>query len=116
MKIYGLSDLLHFGRYGGKTLEEVLVGDKQYIECCMGGFDHFVESPDLLQDNRALYLEFQFYRVSIEKLKSEFKQIANDDELRDQYDHGKSGEKYGCYSGWSEHVIDGAFEGSSKNT
>ena len=115
MKIYGLSDLLHFGRYGVRPRRSVS-GRQTVYRVLYGRFRPFCGIPDLLQDNRALYLEFQFYRVSIEKLKSEFKQIANDDELRDQYDHGKSGEKYGCYSGWSEHVIDGAFEGSSKNT
>ena len=35
----------------------------------------------------------------------------------DDYDnYGKSGEKYGWYNGWSDDVIDDAFEGDPENT
>ncbi|RYE28016.1 MAG: hypothetical protein EOP48_33965 [Sphingobacteriales bacterium] len=35
----------------------------------------------------------------------------------DDYDnYGRSGEKYGWYNGWSDDVIDDAFEGDPENT
>jgi hypothetical protein len=39
------------------------------------------------------------------------------DDQDDYYNHyGSSGEKYGWYNGWSDDVIDDAFEGDPENT
>jgi hypothetical protein len=42
--------------------------------------------------------------------------FLNYDIEHEDYDYGNSGEKYGWYNGWSDDVIDDAFEGDPENT
>jgi hypothetical protein len=64
--------------------------------------------------------EFNELGNSIEEEEDE--DIDDEEELNtldedDNYDnYGRSGEKYGWYNGWSDDVIDDAFEGDPENT
>jgi hypothetical protein len=73
------------------------------------------ENP--MEDNN---IEFNEFEESIEEEEDDI--IIDEDDFNiqeedDDYDnYGKSGEKYGWYNGWSDDVIDDAFEGDPENT
>jgi hypothetical protein len=64
--------------------------------------------------------EFNELSNSVEEEDDEYIEDEEDfstlDEDDDYDNYGKSGEKYGWYNGWSDDVIDDAFEGDPENT
>lgn len=128
MTNHELKDVLHFGKYEGKTLEEVLAVDREYIDWCLGNVDDFVVSSDVLLEIQKQYPEFQFSSDSLKELERKQLQLeeeveTDDYEVYDDFEdhdpmeeYGRSGEKYGWYNGWSDDVIDDAFEGDPQNT
>lgn len=63
--------------------------------------------------------------VPKENIENGNNELTGEGDLEDSYfpeddghhdDYGTSGEKYGWYNGWSDDVIDDAFEGDPENT
>lgn len=131
MNYYSLSTEFEFGKYIQKTLEEVLSFDKPYVEWCLINlenfcFDVFLVS-DLFSDNVNFFLSQEALTALRKKLVPQNNSTTNvlfedeDDWDLDDFDnyeegYGSSGEKYGWYNGFSDDVIDDAFEGDPSNT
>jgi len=124
MKYYRLKTTIEFGKYNQKTLADVLSIDKPYIEWCLINLDHFCFDAFLVSD---LYTNNVNFSLSIEALTALSKKLVPsnnssinslDEDDNDDYeeDYGSSGEKYGWYNGFSDDVIDDAFEGDPSNT
>jgi hypothetical protein len=88
-------------------------------------------TPDVLSKIHELYPGFNFSSEAQKQLETRLlylNEVTEDDDFDDcedcndnnDYDsiddYGKSGEKYGWYKGWSDDVIDDAFEGDPENT
>ncbi|PJE46502.1 MAG: hypothetical protein CUR34_07650 [Sediminibacterium sp.] len=129
MKIYHLETLIKFGVYNGKTLQQVMSIDKPYIEFCLNKLEHFVITEETIRMYQMINPTFilsikaeNALREKIKKLKDLFEQEDDNDwDEEDGNEHpkdsyGSSGTKYGWYNGFSDDVIDDAFEGDPSNT
>lgn len=135
MNYYGLSSNFDFGKYNQKTLEEVLSIDKPYIEWCLINLDHFCFDAFLVSDLFTMNLNLSLSSEALTSLSNKLVPPSNsstnsmDDDDYDDYDdyesdgygdydeeYGSSGEKYGWYNGFSDDVIDDAFEGDPSLT
>ena len=78
---------------------------KGYLE--YDGENHKIQSVEQLQE----------FMDSIEDDTDEFDESYNEDDYYNEWDdYGTSGEKYGYYNGYSDDVIDDAFEGCPEAT
>lgn len=132
MKYYGLNTSFDFGKYNQKTLAEVLIFDKPYIEWCLINVDHFCFDAFLVSNlftkNVNFSLSSEAFTALCNKLVPPINSSTNslDEDDYDDYeldgyddyeeDYGSSGEKYGWYNGFSDDVIDDAFEGDPSLT
>lgn len=132
MKYYSLSTEFEFGIYNQKTLAEVLIIDKSYVEWCLINEDHFCFDAFLVNDYFSNNVNFSLSSEALTALNKKLVPPSNssihtsdeddfDDFGSDVYDdyeedYGSSGEKYGWYNGFSDDVIDDAFEGDPSNT
>jgi hypothetical protein len=124
MKIYGLSTVITFGKYNNLAVEYILNSNPSYLKWCQINLDHFHVSLDVFNIFCAKYptLKTQdFINKWNEKEMIQAKEgPENHDNFEEEedytFDYGHSGEKYGWYNGWSDDVIDDAFEGDPENT
>jgi hypothetical protein len=131
MNYYSLTTQFEFGKHFQKTLEEVLNIEKSYVEWCLIYLEDFCFDAFLVNDfssgNVNLSLSEEALTALSKKLAPQNNSKANslyeddDDYESDDFDnyeegYGRSGEKYGWYNGFSDDVIDDAFEGEPSNT
>jgi hypothetical protein len=57
MKFYDVESEFTFGKYEGKTLQEVFEKDPKYIDFCFNNYDEFYVSPDVMKELRSLNLQ-----------------------------------------------------------
>jgi hypothetical protein len=57
MKFYDVESEFSFGKYEGKTLQEVFEKDPKYIDFCFNNYDEFYVSPDVMKELRNLNLQ-----------------------------------------------------------
>ena len=57
MKFYDVESEFTFGKYEGKTLQEVFEKDPKYIDFCFNNYDEFYVSPDVMKELRNLNLK-----------------------------------------------------------
>ncbi len=50
MKFYDVESEFPFGKYEGKTLQEVFDMDPKYIDFCFNNYDEFYVSPDVMKE------------------------------------------------------------------
>ncbi len=76
-----------------------------------------VNTENSKEENKSEFIEFS---KSVEEEDDEYVKDEEDYSTLDEDDnydnYGTSGEKYGWYNGWSDDVIDDAFEGDPENT
>lgn len=132
MNYYSLESKFDFGKYNQKTLKEVIEIDKSYVEWCLINVHDFSFDANLVSE---LFLNRETYLLSKEALIALSKKLVppadsvddhlDEDDLEDyemdsfddyEDDYGTSGEKYGWYNGFSDDVIDDAFEGDPSLT
>lgn len=78
---------------------------KGYLE--YDGKIHKIQSVEQLQE----------FMDSLEDDTDEFDDLCNEDDYYNEWDdYGTSGEKYGYYNGYSDDVIDDAFDGCPEAT
>lgn len=122
MKFYQLDTLFSFGKHEGKTLLEVCMEDEEYISWCLTNLDHFYISDEVILQLRRVNPELSISTEAIQARDTKYDKWVEQEEEKanyepDDYDHyGTSYEKYGGYNGWSDDVIDDAFEGDPENT
>ncbi|MFZ4464101.1 MAG: hypothetical protein ACOYN5_09645 [Bacteroidales bacterium] len=54
MKFYDVESEFTFGKYEGKTLQEVFDKDPKYIDFCFNNYDEFYVSPDVMKELKSL--------------------------------------------------------------
>jgi hypothetical protein len=120
MKIYQLQARLAFGKHKGKTIQEIISYDPSYLAWCLINLDHFhlSEKAWSLLKNEHYLLVNQLAHESWQKKEDEINQPIEEklDYPSWEEDYGRSHEKYGGYNGWSDDVIDDAFEGDPEAT
>jgi len=57
MKFYDVESEFSFGKYEGKTLQEVFEKDPKYIDFCFNNYDEFYVSPDVMKELRNLNIK-----------------------------------------------------------
>lgn len=82
MKFYDVESEFTFGKYEGKTLQEVFEKDPKYIDFCFNNYDEFYVSPDVMKELRNLNLK------EISPLLADADDM-NDDELDSFFDEAE---------------------------
>ena len=124
MKAYTIHTVFHFGKHLNKSVLTVCKVDPSYISWCMINLEHFFISDDTLKD---IISEESSFRLSNEanlvqegkqiEWESQFEEPVENYDYHDPYeDYGRSGEEYGWYNGWSDDVINDAFDGDPEAT
>jgi len=57
MKFYDVESEFTFGKYEGKTLQEVFEKDPKYIDFCFNNYDEFYVSPDVMKELKNLNIQ-----------------------------------------------------------
>ncbi|QED38991.1 hypothetical protein FK178_15260 [Antarcticibacterium arcticum] len=68
MKIYYLDTCFNFGKYEGKTLEEVISIQPDYINWCILNLDHFLVDEDQLEEFLEINTSFFLSKNALMKL------------------------------------------------
>jgi hypothetical protein len=58
MKFYDIDTEFTFGKYEGKTIQEVFEKDPKYIDFCFNNIDEFYVSPEVLKELRQMDPKF----------------------------------------------------------
>lgn len=122
MKFYNLDTELTFGKFEGKTVEEVLAIQPSYFDFCLLNLDHFFLSDEVIAEMKVKNPNFTISEAANQKKQEKYdnwqdeKERENEHDDYDDDDYGTSYEKYGGYNGWSDDVIDDAFEGDPEMT
>jgi hypothetical protein len=82
MKFYDVESEFTFGKYEGKTLQEVFEKDPKYIDFCFNNYDEFYVSPDVMKELRNLNLK------EVSPLLADADDL-NDDELDSFFDEAE---------------------------
>jgi hypothetical protein len=82
MKFYDVESEFTFGKYEGKTLQEVFEKDPKYIDFCFNNYDEFYVSPDVMKELRNLNLK------EVSPLLADTDDL-NDDELDSFFDEAE---------------------------
>lgn len=113
MKFYDLKTEFTFGKFEGKTMEEVLNLQPDYIDWCAKNLDHFYISDETINELKALKPDFLLTQEASEILNSKYEKW---DSERDDYDDNDNFEpdydrdtfdaltdgQYGDYDDWRE--------------
>lgn len=122
-RYYDLETELHFGKFIGQTLEEILEKEPSYIIWCLMNLDHFLIERELIVYCESRFPGFVLNSVQREKLEEKLENADNYfDSLNfhgpysdDSYDPGTFGEFEGSYAqdemGFSDEDIYIVFEG-----
>ncbi len=127
----------------GKNTSKVVEGDPQYIEWCIQEIERFyVDIEDLVElqelevykftgievsprdfpenvydyKHKMKSIKFSFSKKTLNINEKKFKDYHIDTEERDMTFFRLSYDKYNGYNGWSDEVIDDAFESDPENT
>jgi hypothetical protein len=119
MKNYQLHYTVNFGKHQGQTIAEILDTNPSYLRWCLIHLDHFNVSDEIWK-----HLTSRYPHLTDAELTSAYEDknqiLEESEDCGDIYeyedDYGSSGEKYGWYNGWSDDVINDAFEGDPMNT
>jgi len=94
MKSYEIDTELHFGKYEGKTLKDVVLADSSYVEWCILNLDHFVISDESIEDIKKLMPTFvltpeadEVRKIRAEDYESKMEQRSHDAMLEDMSDY-----------------------------
>jgi len=121
MKQYQLDTIFSFGKHEGKSLLTVCLEDEEYINWCQTNLDHFYLPDEVIAQLNRANPDFSLSLDAMKKRDDNYdKWVEQQEEKESNYepedDYGTSYEKYGGYNGWSDDVIDDAFEGDPENT
>jgi len=127
MKLFELQTLVSFGKYHGLTLQSIIMQDSSYVNWCLHILDHFNLSQEAYsyfckKNSKYATVEFRdiwhkknnLFAKTCKRQDLKCNSVATRFHYYDKY--GKSGEIYGWYNGWSDDVINDAFEGDLENT
>lgn len=124
MKAYTIHTLFHFGKHINKNVLTVSKTAPSYISWCMINLEHFFISDDTLTE---IINKYPGFRLSAEaklvqkrkqlEWESPFEESFENNDYHDPFeDYGRSGEEYGWYNGFSDDVINDAFDGDPEAT
>lgn len=124
MKAYKIYTEFHFGKHINKDILTVCKIDQSYISWCLTNLEHFFISDDDLAE---VLEEIPNFRLSVEasqkqqekqqKWDNYYSEPEDYNEYNDPYEnYGTSGDEYGWYNGWSDDVINDAFDGDPEAT
>jgi hypothetical protein len=123
MKFYNLDTEITFGRFKGKTIEEVLLLEPSYFNFCILNLDHFFLSGEVIAQMKEKNKNFIISETASQKLEEKYadwlenKDAENEYYANDNYyEYGSSYKEYGGYNGWSDDVINDAFDGDPEMT
>jgi len=90
MKFYELETEFSFGKYEGKSLQEILEIQPSYIQWCIDNLDHFYISDQVIQKIKSIKPDFRLNQDSLDRLK-EKKELwdceSSDEESFEQDDY-----------------------------
>ena len=69
MKFYELETEFSFGKYEGKSLQEILEIQPSYIQWCIDNLDHFYISDQVIQKIKSIKPDFRLNQDSLDRLK-----------------------------------------------
>jgi hypothetical protein len=118
MKFYNLNTELTFGKFEGKTVEEVLALQPSYFDFCLLNLDHFFLSDEVIAEMKVKNPNFMISEAANQKRQENYESWQEGKEHDSKHDdgNGMSYEKYGGYNDWSDEVIDDAFDGDPEMT
>lgn len=121
MKFYTLNTKFTFGKFSGKTLEEVLKIQPGYIDWCLINLDHYCLSKHVIEQIKVLKPGFTISEKAEQILSDKYLTWGNeqlDSRVNDSIDYweGVTYENYnGSYAqdteGWSDQDIDDLLDG-----
>lgn len=120
MKAYDLNTTFTFGKYKGKTLQEVIESDESYVNWCICNLDHYYITESTLKEIEHAIPAFSLNSQAIEKL-AEKRGTYKADSTYEEYAEFERGiesttHEYGGYNGFDDLAIEVAFEGDPENT
>lgn len=113
--IYDLDDKIAFGKHEGKTIQEILDCDAQYIYWCINNLESFGISADAMKAAKAKVITFG----AVEKVNAERincgttqkrrleRQKAREEECYDYYEEDFYPQHYGAYAGTYAQDVEG---------
>ena len=119
MKNYQSHYTINFGKHRGQTIAEIIDTNPTYIKWCLIHLDHFNVSDEIWQQltSRYPHLSDAELTSAYEHKNLIFEESEDCGDIVDyEDDYRRSGERYGWYNGWSDDVINDAFEGDPMNT
>ena len=122
MKYYNLTTEMTFGKHQGKTIDEIIICDQNYISWCIINLDHFMIIEDSLGEIKSKYSNFNLSKEAEDKLKNKNELILaeaerdSNEEDQDDYEESRTFGNYsGSYAqdveGYSDQDIDDIFDG-----
>ncbi len=86
MEFYELDTEFTFGKYQGKTLEEVFEIEPAFINYCLINHEHFNLSDDILEELKEQNPDFQFSEEALDKREDKFAkwEEGDNDEVDDE--------------------------------
>ncbi|MDR2651083.1 MAG: hypothetical protein LBC68_02035 [Prevotellaceae bacterium] len=106
MKFYDIDTKFDFGKYTGKTLQEVLEIQPSYINWCIINLTHFYISEDVIDEIKSIKPDFTLSEEELQKLDNKY-DTWNEQEI-DKYD------KHTYYSDdydWDRETFDALTDG-----
>lgn len=96
MEFYELDTEFTFGKYQGKTLEEVFEIDPAFIDYCLINHEHFNLSDDILEELKELNPDFQFSEEALDKREDKFAkwEEGDGDEVDDEHFYSEEFESF----------------------
>ncbi len=89
MKIteYYSNSALHFGKYKGETLMDIVDTNPRYIGWCILNLDHFYISDETIQELEMCNDKFILLEDEVDELNKKFEYLQEDEEVLDEYDY-----------------------------
>ncbi|MDR1198651.1 MAG: hypothetical protein LBK94_06520 [Prevotellaceae bacterium] len=106
MKFYHIDTKFDFGKYAGKTLQEVLEIRPSYINWCIINLDHFYISEDVIDEIKSIKPEFALSEEELQELNNKYD--ARNEKQLDKYDKHNY---YSDDSDWRRETFDALTDG-----
>lgn len=120
MKYYDLNTEFTFGKYKGRTVQDVLNIQPSYIDWCAVYLDHFFITNETISELKSLNKDFSLTEKGLKRLDEKFDNWKTDREnyrkSKNYHHRERTFDNYsGSYAqeveGWSDEDIDDVFDG-----